>query len=171
MNMLALLRVCLRAIRRNKMRSALTMLGIVIGVAAVISMVAITSGARESVQAQIASLGDNVFMIKKTGKGSTVKDYILLTPPTYLGALKGITRQAILEIAEKIKLPSEERVITRHDLFNADEVFLTGTAAEVIPVVKIDGRGIGDGIPGKITKLLLKHFHELTHKDGVCYTL
>jgi putative ABC transport system permease protein len=63
MNVLALIRVCLRAIRRNKMRSALTMLGIVIGVAAVISMVAITSGARENVQAQIASLGDNVFMI------------------------------------------------------------------------------------------------------------
>lgn len=115
--------------------------------------------------------GDNVFMIKKTGKGSTLKDFILLTPPTYLGALKGITRQAILEIAAKIKMPFEERVITRHDLFNADEVFLTGTAAEVIPVVKIDGRGIGGGHPGKITKLLLKHFHEMTHKDGVGYKL
>ncbi len=115
--------------------------------------------------------GDNVFMIKKTGKGSALKDSILLTPPTYLGALKGITRQAILEIAAKVKLPSEERVITRHDLFNAAEVFLTGTAAEVIPVVKIDGRGIGDGKPGRITKLLLKDFHELTHRDGTRYTL
>lgn len=115
--------------------------------------------------------GDNVFMIKKIGKGNTLKDHVLLTPPTYLGALKGITRQAILEIAEKIKLPFEERVITRHDLFNADEVFLTGTAAEVIPVVKIDGRMIGSGKPGKITNLLLKDFHALTHKDGVRYTL
>ena len=115
--------------------------------------------------------GDNVFMVKKTGKGNTLKDFILLTPPTYLGALKGITRQAILEIAEKIKLPFEERVITRHDLFNADEVFLTGTAAEVIPVVKIDGRMIEAGKPGKITNLLLKDFHALTHKDGVRYTL
>ena len=111
--------------------------------------------------------GDNVFMVKRTGKGNTLKDFILLTPPTYLGALKGITRQAILEIAEKIKLSFEERVITRHDLFNADEVFLTGTAAEVIPVVKIDGRGIGEGKPGRITNLLLKDFHVLTHKDGV----
>ena len=115
--------------------------------------------------------GDNVFMIKKTGKGSTVKDYILLTPPTYLGALKGITRQAILEIATRIKLPLEERTLTRHDFFNANEVFLTGTAAEVIPVVKIDGRTIGAGIPGKITKMLLKYFQALTHKDGVRYSL
>lgn len=115
--------------------------------------------------------GDNVFMVKKTGKGQTVKDYILLTPPTYLGSLKGITRQAILEIAERVKLPFEERIITRHDLFNANEVFLTGTAAEVIPVVKIDGRGIGEGKPGKITNMLLKDFRALTHKDGVRYTL
>ncbi|HOW59940.1 MAG TPA: branched-chain-amino-acid transaminase [Candidatus Omnitrophota bacterium] len=115
--------------------------------------------------------GDNVFMIKKIGKGHTVKDHVLLTPPTYLGALKGITRQAILEIAAKIKLPFEERILTRHDLFNAEEVFLTGTAAEVIPVVKIDGRKIGEGQPGKITNLLLKDFHELTHKDGARYSL
>ena len=115
--------------------------------------------------------GDNIFMIKKIGKGSLVKDYILLTPPTYLGALKGITRQAIIEIAEKIKLPFEERILTRHDLFNANEVFLTGTAAEVIPVVKLDGRGIGEGKPGKITHLLLKEFQALTRKDGERYTL
>ena len=115
--------------------------------------------------------GDNVFMIKKTGKGQTVKDHILLTPPTYLGALKGITRQAIIEIAERVKLPFEERIITRHDLFNANEVFLTGTAAEVIPVVKIDGRGISDGKPGKITNMLLNDFQALTHKDGTRYTL
>ena len=115
--------------------------------------------------------GDNVFMVKKTGKGTTAKDHVLLTPPTYLGALKGITRQAIIEIAASIKLPFEERILTRHDLFNADEVFLTGTAAEVIPVVKIDGRVIGEGKPGKITNLLLKDFHELTHKDGVRYAL
>lgn len=115
--------------------------------------------------------GDNVFMIKKTGKGNTVKDHLLLTPPTYLGALKGITRQTIIEIAEKIKMPFEEKILTRHDLFNAGEVFLTGTAAEVIPVVKIDGRKIGEGKPGTITNLLLKDFHALTHKDGERYSL
>lgn len=115
--------------------------------------------------------GDNVFMIKKTGKGSSLKDYILLTPPAHVGALKGITRQAIIEIAEKIKLPFEERILTRHDLFNAEEVFLTGTAAEVIPVVKIDGRVIGAGKPGKITRMFLKDFKVLTHRDGVRYSL
>ena len=115
--------------------------------------------------------GDNVFMIKKTGKGTAVRDFLLLTPPAYLGALKGITRSAILEVARKLRLPSEERILTRHDFFNADEVFLTGTAAEVIPVVKIDGRKIGEGKPGRITRLLLKGFHELTRRDGVRYTL
>ncbi|HOE68065.1 MAG TPA: branched-chain-amino-acid transaminase [Candidatus Omnitrophota bacterium] len=115
--------------------------------------------------------GDNVFMVKKTGKGSAVKDCTLLTPPSYLGALKGITRDAIIEIARKLKLPFAERILTRHDFFNADEVFLTGTAAEVIPVVKIDGRVVGSGKPGKITKLLLEDFHALVRKDGVRFSL
>lgn len=106
--------------------------------------------------------GDNVFM---------VKDGKLLTPPSYLGALKGITRQAIIEIALKKKMPFQEHVLTRHDLFNADEVFLTGTAAEVIPVVKIDGRKIGTGKPGKATQMLLKTFHSVTSKDGVRYKI
>lgn len=108
--------------------------------------------------------GDNVFMIKEeNGKN------ILLTPPSYLGALKGITRQAIIEIAGRKKLAFEERVLTRHDLFNAAEVFLTGTAAEVIPVVKIDGRVIGDGKPGPVTEALRRDFHKLTRQDGVRY--
>lgn len=106
--------------------------------------------------------GDNVFMVKR-GR--------LLTPPTYLGALKGITRDAIMSLAVKHKVPCAEQVLTRHDLFNADEVFLTGTAAEVIPVVKIDGRVIGTGKPGKTTQLLLKAFHESTAKDGVRYKI
>lgn len=112
--------------------------------------------------------GDNVFMIQYDG---AKKRPILLTPPTYLGALKGITRGAILEIAESMKLASEERVLTRHDLFNADEVFLTGTAAEVIPVVKIDGRKIGEGKPGPMTGRLLAAFRQLAKKDGVRYKL
>ena len=108
--------------------------------------------------------GDNVFMIRHDGtKGKP----ILLTPPTYLGALKGITRGVIIELAKSLKIAFEERILTRHDLFNADEVFLTGTAAEVIPVVKIDGRKIGSGKPGPITEKLLKSFHTLTKKDGV----
>ena len=113
--------------------------------------------------------GDNIFMVK--GGNSTGKEPVLITPPVYLGALKGITRQAIIEIAAAKKIRFEEKILTRHDLFNADEVFLTGTAAEVIPVVKIDGRVIGSGKPGKVTNILLKDFHILTRKDGVRYKL
>lgn len=112
--------------------------------------------------------GDNVFMIQHEGAAGKP---ILLTPPTYLGALKGITRDAILELAGDMKLAAEERVLTRHDLFNADEVFLTGTAAEVIPVVKIDGRKIGTGKPGPITGKLLAAFRQMTQKDGVRFKL
>ena len=111
--------------------------------------------------------GDNIFMVKQSSRGVAT----LITPPVHLGALKGITRQAIIEIAEKKKVAFEERIITRHDLFNADEVFLTGTAAEVIPVVKIDGRVIGIGKPGKVTESFLKLFHQMTRKDGVRYKL
>ena len=113
--------------------------------------------------------GDNVFMI--TYENGDSKKPLLLTPPTYLGALKGITRQGIIEIAAKQKINFEERVLTRHELFNADEVFLTGTAAEVIPVVKVDGRVIGSGKPGIVTKQLLRGFREIVRKDGVKYTL
>ncbi len=110
--------------------------------------------------------GDNVFMVKEGEKDGKA---LLLTPPVYLGALKGITRGAIIEVAEQKGIAFEERVLTRHDLFNADEVFLTGTAAEVIPVVKIDGRVIGTGKPGRVTQTLLSGFHALTRKDGVKY--
>ncbi len=106
--------------------------------------------------------GDNIFMIKNS---------MLLTPPAYVGVLRGITRAAILDIARKNKIPAEERILTRHDLFNADEVFLTGTAAEVIPVVKIDGRTIGEGKPGSQTGFFMKALRDLTKKDGVRYQL
>lgn len=112
--------------------------------------------------------GDNVFMVKNEGRGSKKKP-VLMTPPCYLGALKGITRQAIIEVALASKIEFREQVITRHDLFNADEVFLTGTAAEVIPVVKIDGREIGGGKPGALTLKLRKGFRALTARDGVRY--
>ncbi len=106
--------------------------------------------------------GDNIFMVKSG---------ILLTPPAYLGALRGITRQAIMDLALKNDIPFQERVLTRHDLFNADEVFLTGTAAEVVPVVKIDGRVIGDGMPAKLTRKLMSAFKDLTKRDGVRYSI
>ncbi len=104
--------------------------------------------------------GDNVFM---------VKNGVLSTP--HLGRLKGITADAILGLAAKIKLKTVEGFITRHEIYNADECFLTGTAAELIPVVKVDGRAIGTGKPGVVTNKLLKGFKELTKKDGVKYAV
>jgi len=75
----------------------------------------------------------------------------------------------VLEIAQKNKIPTHEHVFTRHEVYISDECFLTGTAAEIIPVVKVDGRAIGDGKPGKTTLGLMKKFKELTKKEGVRY--
>jgi len=102
--------------------------------------------------------GDNIFIIKK-GR--------LLTPSN--GRLRGITRETVLELAKENKIEAHECLITRHEIYNADECFLTGTAAEIIPVVKVDGRAIGDGKPGKITQKMIKLFHEVTRRDGVKY--
>lgn len=101
--------------------------------------------------------GDNVFIVKKG---------VAITPPSYLGILEGVTRNAVLELAAKLGYPADEAVFTRHDLYVADECFLTGTAAEMIPVVKVDGRTIGDGKPGPITKALLKEFRKVAAVDG-----
>jgi branched-chain amino acid aminotransferase len=101
--------------------------------------------------------GDNIFMFK---------DKILKTP--LQGRLRGITRDTVMELAAKtLKINVEETWITRHEFFNAEEVFLTGTAAELIPVVKIDGRVIGSGKPGPVTLKLLKLFHQTVRKDGI----
>jgi branched-chain amino acid aminotransferase len=101
--------------------------------------------------------GDNLFIIKR-GK--------LMTPPLSAGALYGVTRQVVLEIAEQSGIPASEPNLTRYDLFNADECFLTGTGAEIVPVVKIDGRQIGAGKPGPITKSLTSEYHALTKVSG-----
>jgi len=95
--------------------------------------------------------GDNIFIIK---------DGVLMTPPISAGILQGITRDVVLELAAKLGIPAKEVAFTRHDVFVADECFLTGSAAELIPVVSIDQRTIGDGLPGTITKKLLEAFHE-----------
>ena len=104
--------------------------------------------------------GDNIF-VAKNGH--------LYTPPQCMGTLRGITRDSVLEIARKNKIPAHEHVITRHEVYISDECFLTGTAAEIIPVVKVDGRVIGAGKPGKLTLSLMKKFKELTRKQGVKY--
>ncbi|MDD5108113.1 MAG: branched-chain-amino-acid transaminase [Candidatus Omnitrophica bacterium] len=104
--------------------------------------------------------GDNIF-VAKAGH--------LYTPPQCMGTLRGITRDSILEIARKNKIAAHEHVITRHEVYISDECFLTGTAAEIIPVVKVDGRVIGNGKPGKLTLALMKKFKQLTAKDGIKY--
>ena len=96
--------------------------------------------------------GDNIFIVKHGH---------LLTPPTEAGILEGITRNAILELAKELKIPAREATLTRHDLLVADECFLTGSAAEVIPVVSIDSRPIGLGNVGQTTKLLMSEFKKL----------
>jgi len=101
--------------------------------------------------------GDNIFIIKN---GS------LYTPPTYIGALEGITRDAVMEIARETGLNVEEKIFNRYEVYIADECFLTGTAAEVIPVVEVDGRLIGDGHPGEITQKLIAKFRKLTQNSG-----
>jgi branched-chain amino acid aminotransferase len=101
--------------------------------------------------------GDNVFI---------VKNGTVITPPTYLGALEGITRNTIIEICHHLGIPCEEKPFTRHDVYVADEVFLTGTAAEVIPVIEVDRRVIGQGVPGGMTKRLTEEFRKLTTVTG-----
>jgi branched-chain amino acid aminotransferase len=104
---------------------------------------------------------DNLFMVKQ----GTLK-----TPDLMQGALGGITRSAVLDLARKAKIPCSETVLGLHDLYNADECFLTGTGAEVVPVITIDGRRIGDGKPGPITKRLLADFRVLRTQDGIKVT-
>ena len=77
----------------------------------------------------------------------------------------------MLEIARKLKIPTHEHVLTRHELYISEECFLTGTAAEIVPVVEVDGRKIGNGKPGKLTKLIMKEFKKLLRKEGVKYTV
>jgi branched-chain amino acid aminotransferase len=101
--------------------------------------------------------GDNLFIVKNGA---------LLTPPLSAGALYGITRQTVMELAEAAGLKVSEPNLTRYDLFNADECFLTGTGAEIVPAVKIDGRVIGAGKPGPVTCQLVKAYHALTKTSG-----
>jgi len=124
---------------------------------------AIQAGAGEGLmlneQGYIAECtGDNIFLVKR-GQ--------LFTPPISSGALAGVTRGVVLELAASFGIPVSEPHLTRYDVFTADECFLTGTAAEIIPAVKLDSRVIGDGLPGPITRRLIGAFRELTRTTGV----
>jgi branched-chain amino acid aminotransferase len=99
--------------------------------------------------------GDNVFLVKRG---------VLRTPPLDAGILEGVTRNAVIELARTADIAVEETALTRHDVYAADECFLTGTAAEIIPVVKCDGRPIGSGKPGPVTRQLRERFHQLTRQ-------
>jgi len=101
--------------------------------------------------------GDNLFIVK----GDQI-----WTPPLNAGLLKGVTRDVVFELTEKAQLRIQERELTRYDVYTADECFLTGTAAEVIPAVQLDRRLIGDGQPGPVTLRLIELFRELTRTTG-----
>lgn len=101
--------------------------------------------------------GDNIFLARNGA---------LTTPPISSGALAGVTREVVFEMASHLGIKISEPQITRYDVYTAEECFLTGTAAEVIPVVMLDGRPIGDGLVGPITKSLMARFHELTDTTG-----
>ncbi len=123
---------------------------------------ALQSGAEEGLMLNDVGLvaectGDNIFI---------VRDGVISTPPLTAGALDGITRGAVFEIAAELGLPIRERDFSRHDVFIADECFLTGTAAEVIAAVKLDQREIGTGQPGPVTRQIIARFRELTQTTG-----
>ncbi len=92
---------------------------------------------------------DNIFIIKE-GK--------IISPKSYNGSLEGITRETVFEIAEALSIECREDALTKYDLYNADECFITGTGAEIMPVTAVDSRKIGNGIPGKSTKMLIEEF-------------
>jgi len=123
---------------------------------------AIKAGAQEGLmlneQGYVAECtGDNIFVIKKG---------VISTPPVSDGSLDGITRQVIFELADKLGYELRERSMTRYDLYTADEIFLTGTAAEVIPMVRLDEREIGNGKPGEISQKMISAFRELANSEG-----
>jgi branched-chain amino acid aminotransferase len=101
--------------------------------------------------------GDNVFV---------VRDGKLMTPPVSAGALNGITRGVVIELAGQLGIPVGEGNLTRYDVMTAEECFLTGTAAELAPVVSLDGRMIGSGRPGPVTLQLTAEFRKLTRSEG-----
>lgn len=102
--------------------------------------------------------GDNIFLVSG-GK--------ITTPPISSGALAGVTRAVAIEIANEFEIEVTEPQMTRYDIYTADECFLTGTAAEIIPAVELDSRAIGSGKPGPVTRRLMARFHELTQTEGV----
>jgi len=123
---------------------------------------ALKAGAKEGLmlneQGYVAECtGDNVFIVKKGG---------VITPPVSDGSLDGITRQVIFDLCGELGISIREASLTRYDIYTADEAFLTGTAAETIPMVKLDEREIGDGRPGELSLKLIEAFRKLVRSEG-----
>jgi branched-chain amino acid aminotransferase len=105
---------------------------------------------------------DNVFIIKKG---------VLITPPLHAGALGGVTRLVVMEVSRNLGIQVAERDLTIHDLYNADEAFLTGTGGEIQPLIEIDGRNVGDGEPGPITNRIVEQFKKETLRPEAGYQI
>lgn len=105
--------------------------------------------------------GDNIFIVRELDGQTT-----LLTPPLHAGVLEGVTMNLVIELAQQAGLPVRRMDLTKHDLYTAREMFLTGTAAEVIPVTAVDKRSIGDGQPGPITTQLIGAFRDLVRENA-----
>jgi branched-chain amino acid aminotransferase len=123
---------------------------------------AIAAGADEALMLEAGSgvsegVGENVFCVRAR---------TVVTPPAYAGILRGITRDAVLEIAAAARYDIRESNLTRYELFTSDEMFLTGTAAEIVGVVKLDGRVIGTGQVGPVTRDLAARFKELVAREA-----
>ena len=126
---------------------------------------AIQAGAEEGIMLNERGLvaectGDNVFVVRNGA---------ITTPPISAGALDGITRGVVFQIAEELGIPMQAGDLSRHDIYTADECFLTGTAAEVIAAVKYDQRIIGDGTPGPITQRVITRFREIAGSTGTAF--
>ncbi|MEO5824566.1 MAG: branched-chain-amino-acid transaminase [Gemmatimonadales bacterium] len=100
--------------------------------------------------------GQNVFVVKHG---------VLRTPPVFAGILQGVTRDAVLELAVELGIPAKEEQLNRYDVYTADEVFLTGTASEIVSVRSVDGRRIGETLPGPVTSRLMGAFRELVRRE------
>lgn len=126
-------------------------------------MEAVKAGVQEALM-----LDRNGYIVECTGDNFfAVKDGEIFTPPTYQGALRGITRDAVIELARKRGITVHEARMTLYEAYDADECFLTGTAAQVVPVTMIDHRPIGECIAGEITRQLIADYETITSVDGV----
>src|SRR5437867_4599398 len=126
---------------------------------------AIRQGADEAIM-----LNDSGYITEATADNLfVVRGGEVATPPVHLGLLEGITRRVVLDLAHQMAIPAHERILVMQDVYGAEEVFLTGTGAELVPVVEADGRRVGDGRPGPVFGRLLEAFRERTTWDGVLF--